>query len=329
MKAIGGYFSLEVNDGKEYHQDALQLNAGRYALEYILRVRGYSKVFIPYYVCSSLLQPLKHLGVDYDFYHINELLEPSTELRLRDEEAILYVNYFGLKNRYASTFCYAYRNTILDHTQAFYSTCGEKNGDKKVQCDTFYSCRKFFGVPDGAYLYLGGSKSNITPLEDLPQDESFERMLFLTKRIDRSPQEGYADFHANDNRISIVGIRRMSRLTEAMMRGIDYTAKANRRIHNFHVLDEVLRETNRFKWNLDYGTVPLVYPYYVDDGAQLRQHLIDHQVFCARYWPNVLEWCQKDSLEYDLAENVVCLPIDQRYNEDDMKSILSCLNSYL
>lgn len=329
MKAIGGYFSLEVNDGKEYHQDALQLNAGRYALEYILRVRGYSKVFIPYYVCSSLLQPFKHLDVDYEFYHINELLEPSTELRLRDEEAILYVNYFGLKNRYASTFCYAYRNTILDHTQAFYSACGEKYGDKKVQCDTFYSCRKYFGVPDGAYLYLGGDKSNITPLEDLPQDESFERMLFLTKRIDRSPQEGYADFHANDSRISTVGIRRMSRLTEAMMRGIDYTAKGNRRIHNFHVLDEVLRETNRFKWNLDYGTVPLVYPYYVDNGAQLRQHLIDHQVFCARYWPNVLEWCQKDDLEYDLAENVVCIPIDQRYNENDMKSILSCLNSYL
>jgi hypothetical protein len=329
MKAIGGYFSLEINDGGEYHHGALQLNAGRYALEYILRVREYSKVFIPYYICSSILEPFKHLGVDYEFYHINEQLEPSVELHPKDGEAILYVNYFGLKNRYASTLCYAHRNTILDYTQAFYSECGERCGDKAIQCDTFYSCRKYFGVPDGAYLYLGGDISSITTLDDLPQDESFERMIFLTKRIDRSPQEGYTDFRINDKGLSIVGMRRMSHLTKAMMCGIDYTAKAQRRILNYHVLDKVLRGNNRFKWNLDNGTVPLVYPYYVEDGSRLRQHLIDHQIFCACYWPNVLEWCQKDDLEYDLAQNVVCIPIDQRYDEEDMKSILSCLNSYL
>ena len=317
MKPIGGYFSLELNNGWERHHDALRLNAGRYALEYILKARKYSKVYIPYYICDSVLQPFKRLGVKYEFYHINEQLEPATKLHPNDDEAVLYVNYFGLKNRLADTFCYAYRNTILDCTQAFYSEHGNKYDSPEWNCDTFYSCRKYFGVPDGAYLY-----TNCLLDEELPQDESFERMTFLTKRIDRSPQEGYADFHANDKALSTVGMRRMSKLTEAMMCSIDYSEKANRRIHNFHVLDKALRETNRFQWPMDYGTVPLVYPYYVENGAALRQHLIDHQVFCARYWPNVMEWCQPDDWEYRLAENLVCLPIDQRYDEDDMNCIL-------
>ena len=323
MQPIGGYFSLELNEGREYHASALRLNAGRYALEYILRARKYKKVYLPYYICDSVLQPFERLGVAYEFYHIDERLEPADKLQPKDDEAVLYVNYFGLKNRCASSFCYAYRNTILDQTQAFYSEQGNKYEDKSIQCDTFYSCRKYFGVPDGAYLY-----TDCLLDEKLPQDESFERMTFLTKRIDRSPQEAYADFQANDKALSSVGMKHMSKLTESMMQGIDYTAKANKRIHNFHILDKVLRDTNRFKWDMDYGTVPLVYPYYIEDGTRLRQYLIDHQVFCARYWPNVLEWCKSGDWEYQLTENLVCIPIDQRYREEDMQIIFDLLGSF-
>lgn len=323
MHPIGGYFSLELNNGWERHPHALRLNAGRYALEYILKARKYRKVYLPYYICDSVLQPIKRQGVEYEFYRINEQLEPATELHLKDDEAVLYVNYFGLKERFTTTFCCAYRNTILDLTQAFYCEHGNVFHDKDLQCDSFYSCRKFFGVPDGAYLYTDCFLD-----EDLPQDESFERMTFLTKRIDRSAQEGYADFHANDKALASVGMRRMSRLTDAIMHSINYSVKANRRIHNFKVLDAVLRSTNQFKGDLDYASVPLVYPYLVENGAALRQYFIDHEVFCARYWPNVLEWCQPNEWEYQLAENLVCLPIDQRYNEKDMCQIINIINKF-
>ena len=323
MKAIGGYFSLELNDGSERHANALRLNAGRYALEYILKARKYRKVFLPYFICDSVMEPINRQNVEYEFYHINEKFEPTTKLSPKDDEAVIYVNYFGLKNRYADTFCYVYRNTILDQTQAFYSEPGNKYGNHNLQCDTFYSCRKYFGVADGAYLY-----TDCRLPEELPQDESFGRMTFLTKRIDRSPQEGYTDFHANDEALSKVGMCRMSKLTEGIMRGIDDSAKANRRIHNFLVLDKALRSSNRFKWNMDYGTVPLVYPYYVEHGTHLRQYLIENQVFCARYWPNVLEWCQPNDFEYQLAENFVCLPIDQRYDEQDMRIILDIISNF-
>lgn len=323
MKPIGGYFSLELNDGREFHNEALRLNAGRYALEYILKARKYRKVYLPYYICDSVMEPIKRQNVEFEFYFINGRLDPAVKLHPKDDEAVLYVNYFGLKNQESDTFSHTYHNTILDFTQAFYSDCGNKNNDKTIQCDTLYSCRKYFGVPDGAYLY-----TNCFLNEELPLDESFGRMSFLTKRIDRSPQEGYEDFRANDDALSIVGLRRMSRLTENIMRSIDYSAKANRRICNFLALDKVLRGSNRFKWDIDNGTVPLVYPYYVEDGSRLRQHLIKNKVFCARYWPNVLEWCQPRDWEYQLAENLVCLPIDQRYDEEDMQHILHLIEIF-
>lgn len=322
MKPIGGYFSLEINDGQELHVRAIRLNAGRYALEYILKTRRYRKVYIPYYICDSILQPLKRLGVEYEFYHINDRLEPATDLQPKDDESVLYVNYFGLKNSYATTFCYKYKNTILDQTQAFYSEQGNRYENKSIQCDTFYSCRKFFGVPDGAYLY-----TDRLLYEELPRDESFERMTFLTKRIDRSAQEGFSDFHVNDKSLSSVGMKRMSKLTEAMMEGIDYSTKANKRINNFHTLDNALRDSNSFKWDLGLGTVPLIYPYFVENGGRLRQRLIDNQVFCARYWPNVFDWCNKSDWEYELAENLVCLPIDQRYGEEEMNRIIRIIEN--
>lgn len=126
MEAIGGYFSLELNDGLERRSKGIRLNDGRYALEYILKARKYSKVYLPYFICDSVLEPIERQHVEYEFYHINEQLEPATELYPKDDEAVLYVNYFGLKNRRSGTFCYAYPNTILDQTQAFYSEPGNK-----------------------------------------------------------------------------------------------------------------------------------------------------------------------------------------------------------
>lgn len=54
----------------------------------------------------------------------------------------------------------------------------------------------------------------------------------------------------------------------------------------------------------------------------LKQYLIRNQVFVATYWPNVLEWCKEGEVEYEMAKGIVHLPIDQRYNQTDMKRIV-------
>lgn len=59
--------------------------------------------------------------------------------------------------------------------------------------DTLYTCRKYFGVADGAFLY-----SDMRLSKEIPQDESFERMHFLLGRYERSANEFYGEYVANN-----------------------------------------------------------------------------------------------------------------------------------
>ncbi len=67
MEAIGGYFSLELPLQEKYHKNAFQLNTGRNCLEYILLVRGYKKVYLPFYTCEAVMEPINKLGISYEF----------------------------------------------------------------------------------------------------------------------------------------------------------------------------------------------------------------------------------------------------------------------
>ena len=44
MKELGGYFELELPKKTEFHKDAVRLNSGRNALEYILLAKSYTIV---------------------------------------------------------------------------------------------------------------------------------------------------------------------------------------------------------------------------------------------------------------------------------------------
>ena len=306
MEPIGGYFSLELPRHEEYHKDAIRLNTGRNCLEYILRARGYKKVYIPYYTCDVVLEPFKKLGIPYEYYHIDIHLEIRDRFTLKEGEALLYTNYYGLKQRYVERLAEKMGSRlIVDNTQAFYA--------KPIPgIDTFYTCRKFFGVPDGAYLYTDKLLEG-----EFEQDQSYERMLSLTKRIDISPEAGYQDFR--DTSKALVGqpIKGMSKLTQRMMQGIDYEAAAQRRRANYMMLHEAIGNNNNLELPLDGDAVPMVYPYLVP-VKDLREKLIENKIFVARYWPSVLECNNKEDIDYLLAYQMQPLPIDQRYDLNNM-----------
>ena len=311
MEAIGGYFSLELPFGEEYHKNAIRLNTGRNCLEYILRASGYKKVYVPYYTCEAVMEPINKLGISYEFYHIDIHFEIRDRFTLKADEALLYTNYFGLKQRYVEQLAEKTGSRlIIDNTQAFYA--------KPIAgIDTFYTCRKFFGVADGAYLYTAKLLD-----EDFEQDESYDRMAHLLKRIDISAEKGFADFRKVDDGLDNQPIRRMSKLTQRIMQSIDYEAAAKKRRENYLMLHDALGEENNLVLPLDKDAVPMVYPYLAPVKG-IREKLIENKVFVARYWPNVLEWTTKDDIEYLLAYQMQPLPIDQRYNNENMKLIIN------
>lgn len=313
MQAIGGYFSLELPRREEYHKDAIRLNTGRNCLEYILRVRGYKKVYVPYYTCEAVMEPINKLGIPYAFYHIDIHFERRDLFMLKEGEALLYTNYFGLKQRYVEQLAKKIGSClIIDNTQAFYA--------KPIPgIDTFYTCRKFFGVPDGAYLYCDREFD-----DEIEQDQSYDRVTHLVKRIDLSAEEGFKDFRRVDDGLDNQPICKMSKLTQRMMQGIDYEATAQCRRANYLMLHKAFGKDNILDSPLEDDAVPMVYPYLVPVKGQ-REKLIDKKIFVARYWPNVLDWTTKDDLEYLLAFQMQPLPIDQRYGEEEMNRIIDVI----
>lgn len=316
MATIGGYFELEMSRGKQYHTSAVRLNTARNCFEYVLISRQYTKVYIPYYTCEVMLEPINKLRLDYEFYLINELLEPVDSPVLKADEAFLYTNYYGLKQQCVERLASKYgKQLIVDNAQAFYSV-------PLPGIDTFYSARKFFGVADGAYLYTDRKLE-----QEFQQDVSYERMSHLLKRADIGAEAGYKDFRANDDSLCNQNIKMMSKLTESILASIDYKGISQKRRQNYAFLNDAIGDSNLIHLDMDEDSVPMVYPYLTKDSS-LKQKLIENKIYVATYWPNVFEWCRSKDLEYNLANNLLPLPIDQRYGKEELCYIVSKLENY-
>lgn len=310
--AIGGYFELELRRGKHYHKDTLRLNTARNCFEYVLLARKYKKVYIPYYTCEVMLQPLLKHRITFEYYHVGMDLEPTENKDLQPDEAFLYTNYFGLKQSCVERLAKMYGTQfIVDNAQAFFAPRIEG-------IDTFYSPRKFFGVPDGGYLY-----TDCLLEQEFPRDKSFDRMRHLLRRIDEGAEAGYADFRQDDDSLDANPIRRMSKLTERLLESVDYEAVCKRRRANFLYLHNHLGNSNLLSdVELHDGDVPMVYPYYNPQYGYLKELLLQNKVFIATYWANVLEWCEKQHWEWALAQQLCSIPVDQRYESTDMEAII-------
>lgn len=316
MKEIGGYFELELQPSKNklFKSNAVYVNSGRNAFEYIIRsIPKVDKVWMPYYTCSSLQEPISRLNLEIEYYHINAQLEIDNidSIHLGINDYLLYTNYFGVKGNYVDFLQQKIQdNLILDNSQAlFYSPSNF----------CFYSPRKFVGLPDGGvafseYHYLLKEKDTL----------SYDRFSHLLKRFDLKAPVGYEDFKENGAKIRGLELKEMSSLTYSLIQSIDFEPIKQKRTANFKYLHKYLGEYNEFSIDINNIDGPLVYPFLYQSG-NLRSKLIQNKIYVATYWPNVLSIMKEDSVEYTLAHNTLHLPIDQRYGECDLKRILTLI----
>lgn len=314
---IGGYFELELPHNQKTfpHSDGVLLNSGRHSLEYILCSLGKIKrLWIPYFTCDVVIQPVKFLKVPYSIYHINADFTIAENIVLEENEYILYTNYYGIMDAYCKVLASIYgQHLIIDNAQALYA-------EHLKGVSTFYSPRKFVGVPDGGIAYINSVYDVV-----LVKDVSYDRCSHLLKRYDLIPSEGYQDFRDNAHKITESTMSEMSNLTEALLSSIDYDSICEQRISNFKYLCKHLSLLNGLQMPpLESFACPMVYPFYAKI-SKLKERLISNQVYVATYWPNVLNWCNPDDLEYKLTTNIIPLPIDQRYDIDDMDYIINII----
>jgi len=316
---IGGYFELEFNSKlrENCFKNMAPLNSGRNSLRLLIRTKSLKKIYVPHFICSSVLEALEKEDVTMIKYHIDENLEIRQDI-YNDDIPILYVNYFGIKDIYVKHLSSKYPNLIVDNSQALYSK--PLNG-----VSTFYSPRKFLGIPDGGFL--AGCKN--IGLEKLEQDVSMHRMSHLLKRIELSPIEGYNDYRLNNLELGRTDIKRMSKLTGLMINSINHNRVVYKRKANFNSLHNELESFNSLVISLHETSVPMVYPFYIKgQGRALKDYLIKNSIFVATYWPNIMNETTIELPEKVFVDDIVSIPIDQRYSEKEMTKIIQLLKIY-
>ena len=310
MKEYGGYFELEPFSGKEYHTDnILRFNYGRTALQFLLISQKIRKVYLPYYICDSVITAIQKLGIEIEYYSISPQFLPLFDKTVNDNERMLIVNYYGLlSDEQIKDYIETPERVILDNTHAFF----RKPFDG---VNTVYSCRKFFGVPDGGYL----SARSVTM--NLPEDRSESRLDFLVGRLEESASSYYANYRDAEIAAENEGIKKMSKFTQRLLCGIDYNHVKNVRTSNFVQLQTLLENVNLLG-NLPVPEGAYMYPLLVDGNAdELRAYLHQHKLYVPTLWKNVLETVKEHSVEAQYADSIIPLPVDQRYNLEDMHVI--------
>jgi hypothetical protein len=316
VKPIGGYLELQLPEGEEFYSSLIKLNTARNSLEYILKANNYSAIYIPYFTCEVLLEPIRKLGLTYYFYTINKDLDPVIDFNIEPTECLLYTNYFGIKQATIKRLSRQVKSLIVDNSQAFFSK-------PLPGVDTFYSCRKFFGVADGAYL-----QCNLSINLKLEKDVSFDRMSHLLKSLDLGIENGYENFKENNEVLVNNPIKRMSTLTGKILKTIDYEACREIRNRNFQTLHQALSHKNKLVFDVSEIDGPLCYPLLTEKEA-VKRNLISKRIFIPVYWPNVLKWTTDKMFENYLATNLVALPVDHRYSEGDMTRIINYLKQLI
>jgi hypothetical protein len=314
MKPIGGFFELEqcLTGSSEFHAEAYGLSFGRASLRFILERLRPESVLVPFYSCRVVWETLDQLHIPYSFYGVNPRLEPEKPLKLSAGQYAIIINYFGLKGKVVDDLvaCLG-RHVIVDNTQAFF-----EQGYPRVF--SFNSGRKFFGVPDGSYLY------SPEPLNlELAQNKTIS-LLHLTKRAEGDLKAAYAAFQTYENGLNSE-IRSMSEYSKRIFARVDYEAVRERRRPNFQMFHEALGRDNLFACESEEDAVPFCYPFAPSEPVD-RQRLYARQIFVPTLWPEVADSRSNGfNWERSFSRRLLPLPVDQRYTSEDICTVIKAL----
>lgn len=315
VKDIGGYLELEIFQGRMMHEDSIKLNSGRDCLAYLIRAREIKRLLMPSFMCDVVLELCAKYGVQLVFYKIGIDFRP--EGLVPDKNVYLYLaNYYGqLSADEIKEFTEQFKGVILDNAQDYYA-------EPITGIDTLYTCRKFFGVPDGGLLYTSAAIDEV-----LPQAKSFGNMKHILGRFEKSASDFYELSIYNNERFDNEPLMTMSKLTENLLRAVDYERAELIRRENFLFLHNKLSDINKLVLIIPKG--PFAYPLLISEGSRVRKELQKRHIYVPVLWPNVANAADPGTLDYDLSVNILPLPCDQRYGIEEMQFIIDTIYEVL
>ena len=316
-KEYGGYLPLELpKDRGHYYtsktsESVLKLNSGRTAFYCAALDSGMERIHLPYFTCKETRLPFDDLGIEVVEYFIDENFMPKLT-EYSEKDYVLWTNYYGNSSQeIIDAVIRIYPNLIIDNCHAFFSQPMEG----AYNC---YSARKFFGVNDGAYLI----KSSLSSFDQLQIDQSTSHARHLIDQIESGTNSGYL-FSLNNEERLLGNYKKMSRFTEKILGTLNYEDIKIRRRENFLAYQETLQLLNSFPIDLTSET-HFYYPFLFEQ-ENLRDELIKKKVYNPQWWKHVIDKLPETSFESRLAKFTILLPLDQRYESQDIQDVCEIL----
>lgn len=334
MSFIGGFFGLElppvagpglasfwempVNSAHTYVN-------GRSALAALLATLTPAKLWLPAYICRSVLQSAEATNTPVGYFPVDEALEPDAHFldsAVKPGEMVLAADYFGRAPNASFLDFVARRDDLLfveDACHAF-DTGAPRWGHWCLR-----SPRKLVGVADGGFL--------------VPAEGALDRRTSVAQAALMNHQAACMRFEDEDEEISArwheinqsreasehVSDGRMSRLSRQLLTRLQPEPIADRRRENFSTLAGKLGEI-MFLPDRQPAFVPLGFPVRLRETLrnQVRVDLVAKGIFPALHWID-LPSPTTFTAAHTLASELLTLPCDQRYQPFDMERMAQIL----
>lgn len=316
MQYIGGFYELELSHGGSVpHPGAIGLSTGRACLTVMLEHLMPKRVHVPFYTCNTTFEPFARLGIETRFYGLDETLFPLELPALGDGEYFLWTNYFGVCSEHTSKIKKHYgEKVLLDDTHSFFNP-----GHPGYW--SFTVARKYFGVPDGAFLYA--------PVKLDTEAERFDKVSLthsILRRLGRQ-REAYEAFEQYDGTLDST-VYRISEISEGLLRGVDMARVAEARRRNYDFLHAALGEYNQLPIG-EHNEVPFCYPYLPVKQVE-RKDLYERGLFIPSFWIDTRQrGVDGFAFEKRISVELLPLPVDHRYTPSDLQRMADYLKSLI
>lgn len=258
----------------------IKLNLARNCLRYIIKAYNIKQIFVPFYICKTIINAIRKENCTIKFYHIDSSFFPQETFP--ENAYILYPNYFGICSKQIFELNKKYKNLIIDNAHNFYFP--------DFGLASFNSLRKFFKLKDGAFLKIQ-KETNF----------SFETDNFYYKHFNKL---NYEEFVSNELRLNKEEIKYISPATEKYFSEINLEEEKTKRLKSFHLLHKRFQTQNELTFSLAPYDIPFVYPYLTHKKGEAEK-LEQEGFLILRYWDFLPEYFP----EHDFYKYLIPIPL--------------------
>ncbi|MFW1883977.1 hypothetical protein ACG91E_07110 [Acinetobacter nosocomialis] len=320
-KEIGGFFEFSLSPLNQFpYPNATQYNSARSAFYDVLKNTFIEKLWMPKFICDSMIKPVTILGIEICYYDLDQDFSPILPEVLMPNEYLLYVNYFGLCTSIQKNILkkYSGKQVIFDHSQAFFV--------QPLDCyATIYSPRKFLPVAEGGLLFI--NQDIVYEYYERTAEEMVKQYQHTLLRSASTATYAYNNFLDNEKTFEDCLPRKISKITEQMLESFDYADFKEKRLKNFKFLHSQLSKYNQLKVNVEDIESPLTYPLMLEKN--ISNVLIQSKIYTPIYWLDSLKRVSENSFENSFISKVTHLICDQRYGEKEMQLQIDNVREYL